>query len=90
MELIIKPDELKVLVREVVAEVLSSLDWPANRLVLTECEAAACCGVARHTLRDLRLAGRIKARKLGKKVVYARGDLLQAIGIGFGDTADGH
>jgi len=66
---------LRGLVQEVVGQVMSSLDWPAGRLALTEEEAAAACGVGRHVLRDLRLQGRLVHRKLGKRVVYLREDL---------------
>ena len=75
----IHPEEFRQVVQDVVAETLSALDWPAGRIALTEAEAAAACGVARHVLRDLRLAGRIKAQKLGRKYVYRRSDLLEAL-----------
>ena len=70
------------LLREIIAEVIAAmphLDWPEGRLALTEAEAAAACGVSRHVLRDLRLAGHIRARKLGRRVLYTRGDLLAAL-----------
>jgi DNA-binding FadR family transcriptional regulator len=72
-------DELRTLVRAVVAETLASCDWPPGRVSLTESEAAEACGVGRHVLRDLRLAGRVKARRLGRKIVYTRDDLLGAL-----------
>ena len=50
-----------------------------NEAARNEAEAAGACGVARHVLRDLRLSGRIKARKLGRKVVYTREDLMRAL-----------
>jgi len=64
----------------------ASVDWPNGRLALDEAEAARACGVGRHVLRDLRLAGKIKARKLGKKVIYTRTDLLIALGIVVADS----
>ena len=70
MHLQLDPDEFKDLIRQVVGEVLTAIDWPAGRLALTEEEAALACGVGRHVLRDLRLAGKIRGRKLGKKTVY--------------------
>ena len=79
MELVVNPEEMRTIIREVVAEVLTALDWPTGRVALDESEAAIACGVGRHVLRDLRLAGRIKGRKLGKKVVYSREDLLNAL-----------
>jgi predicted transcriptional regulator len=68
---------LRELVREVIAEAVGS--WPAGRIALTESEAAAACGVARHVLRDLRLAGRITARRLGRRIVYSPADIRAAI-----------
>ena len=79
MHLQLDPDEFKDLIRQVVGEVLTAIDWPAGRLALTEEEAALACGVGRHVLRDLRLAGKIRGRKLGKKTVYQRSDLLAAL-----------
>ena len=70
---------LRELVEEVLTEAISVLDWPAGRVALDEQEAAAACGVRRHVLRDLRLSGRIKAHKLGRKYVYTRDDLLTAL-----------
>ena len=76
MRLQFDQDELRDLVREVVTEVVTAIDWPPGRLALDDAEAAQACGVARHVLRDLRLTGKIKGRKLGRKVVYTRDDLL--------------
>ncbi len=70
---------LRELIAEILREVVPQLDWPAGRLTLTESEAAAACGVARHVLRDLRLSGQIQTRKLGRRVVYSRADLLAAL-----------
>lgn len=70
---------LEELVRRIVTETIGLSDWPAGRIALDEGEAAAACGVARHVLRDLRLAGRIQAKKLGRKYVYSRPDLLNVL-----------
>lgn len=70
---------LEELVRRIVTKTIGLSDWPAGRIALDEGEAAAACGVARHVLRDLRLAGRIQAKKLGRKYVYSRSDLLDAL-----------
>jgi hypothetical protein len=78
MALSFDSEALRTLIREVLEEVVDMIGWPAGRIALDEAEAAAACGVARHVLRDLRLAGRIKGRKLGRKVVYTRQDLLRA------------
>ena len=72
---------LRGLVQEILREMVGLLDWPSDRLALDEAEAAAACGVARHVLRDLRLSGKINARKLGRKIVYTRGDLLTALAL---------
>jgi hypothetical protein len=71
--------EMRELVREVVSATLATLDWPVGRVALTESEAAQACGVGRHVLRDLRIAGRIQARRLGRRIVYTREDLLRAL-----------
>ena len=70
--------DLRQLVSQVVQQTLTALDWPQGRLTLTEVEAAAACGVGRHVLRDLRLLGKLKHVRLGKKVVYRRSDLIEA------------
>lgn len=58
MELKIDDGDLKRLVAAIAAQLLAEgLDWPVGRIALTEAEAAAACGVQRHVLRDLRLAG---------------------------------
>jgi hypothetical protein len=56
-----------------------ALDWPAGRVALTEEEAAAACGVGRHVLRDLRLAGRLQSLKLGRRNIYTRELLLAGL-----------
>ena len=79
MEISFDKEALRGLIEEVLTEVIGVVDWPAGRVALDEAEAARACGVARHVLRDLRLSGRIRARKLGRKVVYTREDLMRAI-----------
>jgi hypothetical protein len=74
--LAVDPQSLKPFVEAVVAATLRAVDWPVGRLCLTEAEAAACVGVRTHTLRDLRLLGQLPTRKMGRKVVYLREDLL--------------
>lgn len=80
VRLSIDRDCLRQLVAEIVAT-LPHLDWPAGRVALTEAEAAAACGVCRHVLRDLRLSGQLVARKLGRRVLYTRADLLAALEV---------
>jgi hypothetical protein len=80
MRLEFAKNEIEELVRQVVAEVLVGIDWPQGRIALNEQEAAKACGVNRHVLRDLRLSGKLKAKKVGRKIVYCRDDLLAALG----------
>src|SRR5437868_9644112 len=79
MRIALDEGELRPLIREVVIEFLQTIGWPESRIALTEAEAAEACGVARHVLRDLRLAGKITGRRLGKKIVYTGQDLLNAL-----------
>jgi len=79
MHLTLHEEDIQNLVREIVSQTLSSIDWPVGRVALTELEAAQAVGVARHVLRDLRLRGQIRARRLGKRIVYTRNDLLNAL-----------
>ena len=74
MHISLDKEVLRELVQEVLAET-GPIDWPAGRVALDEAEAARACGVGRHVLRDLRLSGQIRTHKLGRKVVYTRGDL---------------
>jgi hypothetical protein len=70
---------LRGLIQDVLVETLSLIDWPAGRISLTEEEAGDACGVGRHVLRDLRLAGHIHHHKIGRRIVYTRDDLLAAL-----------
>ena len=73
---------LRQIVKETLQETFDLLDWPIGRICLTEEEAATACGVGRHVLRDLRLAGRLQCSKLGKRYVYRRCDLIEAMESG--------
>lgn len=79
MHLELKDEAFAELVREIVRRTVAELCWPPDRIALTEPEAAAVCGVGRHVLRDLRLAGRLAGTRLGRKVVYTRTQLLDGI-----------
>jgi hypothetical protein len=70
---------IRELIKEILEETLIVLSWPAGRVALNETEAAETCGLNRTTLRDLRLAGKVKASKVGKRWVYTRDDLLRAL-----------
>jgi hypothetical protein len=73
--------DFKPLIRSVVATVLDELraheDGLSGQLGFTEPEAAAIIGVARHVLRDCRLRGEIVAKRVGKRIIYARSELLR-------------
>ena len=71
-------------IRRIVAEVLQQMeadraklngDWLARN----EADAAAAIGIARHSLRDLRLRGLVNASKLGARVVYSREQLASLL-----------
>jgi hypothetical protein len=79
MNLTLSREILRALIAEVFREVLPQLDWPRERLALSEAEAAQAIGVGRHVLRDLRLRGLIEVPRIGKRVIYTRAKLLQAI-----------
>jgi hypothetical protein len=79
MHLAVELRDHEAIVRTIVSQVLTAIDWPVGRIALTEVEAANACGVNRHVLRDLRLAGRIPFRRLGRKIVYQRQDLINAL-----------
>jgi hypothetical protein len=51
-----------------------------QRLGYPEGEAAALLGVRSHVLRDARLRGEINGKLIGKRIVYARSELLRFIG----------
>ncbi len=72
----VDPADLRPVLESVVREILGLLDWPAGRLALTEPEAAAAMGVPRHVLRDARLSGELVGRRVGRRVVYTRCDLI--------------
>jgi hypothetical protein len=73
----VDPAELREVLEIVVREILGLLDWPVGRLALTEPEAAQALGVPRHVLRDARLAGQLRGRRVGKRIVYTREDLVE-------------
>ena len=50
---------------------------PIGRLAYPEAEAAQLLGIAVHCLRDSRLRGEVAASRVGKKMLYQRGELLR-------------
>ena len=76
--------DLKPLVAAVVSEVLEQVDQTQQRLgngrlAYTEQEAAQLLGIPRHSLRDLRLRGLVKASKLGVRIVYSKEQLVDLL-----------
>ena len=78
--------DLKPLLAEVVRTVLAEVqdaDAKLNgRLAYPEAEAAALCGLAKHSLRDCRLRGEIRGQLAGKKIIYDRRELLRYLAEG--------
>ena len=76
-KLVIDPDELKPLVREIVQAVLAETNQLLNgKLAVSEHEAASLLGLNPWQLRDLRLAGKIEySRIVGGRVRYSPEDL---------------
>jgi excisionase family DNA binding protein len=73
--------DLQPVIAEVVRQVLATLHdnddrLPVDRMAYSETEAAQLLGTERHVLRDLRLRGKIAAKKCGKEWRYSRQTLL--------------
>lgn len=72
--------DLRPMIEQVVAETITQLDKDraklGGRIAFSEPEAAATLGIQRHALRDARLRGEVHASRIGKRVVYARENLL--------------
>lgn len=81
MKIEFEKDDLRPLIREVVAEVLqqrSEAEASLNgKLAYSEAEAAALLSVRPHVLADCRRRGEISARRCGREYRYARDELLR-------------
>ena len=66
---------IAAVVRHVLDEVQEEYERLNGRLGYGEAEAAALLGLSKHVLRDARLRGELVASKIGKRIVYSRGDL---------------
>ncbi len=78
MKLDLEADDLRPLVRAVVAEILGSLpDLAPERLAFPEVEAAQLLGLPSHRLREARRRGELKGTRVGRAIVYQRGELLR-------------
>jgi hypothetical protein len=71
--------DLKPLVEAVIAELVDRLAPMDDRMAVDEQEASRLFSVKPHVLRDARLRGELKGRKLGKKIVYSRKELARFI-----------
>ena len=70
------PDDLRRIVAEVVQQQESDrVKLNGEWLARNEADAAAALGIAKHSLRDLRLRGLVKASKLGSRIVYSKEQL---------------
>jgi len=78
--------ELRPLITEIVAqtveEIRSAEAKLGEKLGYPEPEAANLLSVPRHVLRDCRLRGEIRARKVGKRFVYSRTALMEFLADG--------
>lgn len=77
MQIDIAPEDLKPIVAQILAEIADKLSVDDGRLAYSEVEVAAKLGVTRVVLRDERRRGRIKASKVGRKIRYTRGQILE-------------
>ena len=77
-------NDLRPLVELVVAETIERLEVERaklnGQLGYPEPQAAALLGLAPHQLRDARLRGEVRATRIGKRMVYPRGELLKLLG----------
>lgn len=74
--------DLRPVIVEVVRAVLAEIEAGKHRLNgeqlgYSEGEAAELLDVKRHVLRDARLRGEVRARKLGKEFRYEKNELLR-------------
>jgi hypothetical protein len=73
MKLEFDHESLRPFIRAVVGETLAMAG--GDRIGFDEAEAAGLCGMAKCVLRDARLRGEVKARRVGKKMYYAKSEL---------------
>ena len=69
MRLEFDQDELRELVRQILTEVLTEVDFPVARVTLDEAEAAEDCGVGRHVLQAPLPPGKIPTPLVDKTEV---------------------
>ena len=83
MKIILDESDLRPLIERVVRETLTAIEAEQKRLngrlSYGEAEAASLIGIPKHSLRDLRLSGKAKGVRLGRRIVYERGELLRLL-----------
>lgn len=72
----LEPSEIQELARAVASEIANKSEsvqslLGSNRIGYPEPEAAALLGIAKHVLRDARLRGEVRAKRIGKAYVYS-------------------
>lgn len=72
---------LRPIVSDIVRETLQAIQQDEARLGdqlgFPQADAAALLGVEPNVLRDCRLRGELKGRKVGKRIVYSRSELIR-------------
>ncbi|MEQ8849250.1 helix-turn-helix domain-containing protein [Botrimarina sp.] len=78
MQVTFDKDDLRDLVREILAEATAAeIDLQkSDRLAYLEPEAAALLGLQPHQLRDARLRGEIVGTRAGGRIAYEKSELL--------------
>ena len=83
MKIVLDQNDLAPIIEAAVRETLAAVESEQARLngalSYSETQAAEILGVPKHSLRDLRLAGKIEGRRLGRRVVYCRASLIRLL-----------
>lgn len=72
MRIEIDHESLRPLIESIITETMERCGKDGERIAYSEVEAAELLGMASHQLRDRRLEGAIKAKKIGKSYFYTR------------------
>ena len=80
MQIKLDSDDIRPLVVEIVQQAIALLGPDGlNKIAWPEDEAAALVGMQPHQLRDRRLEGLVKAKKVGRSFYYTRDELLKLV-----------
>ena len=66
---------IKLIVAEALAELSASALGAGDQIAISEADAAKLLGLNRHQLRDARRRKEITCSRIGRRVVYDRGEL---------------